>query len=44
MPEAGIVQAVEPLLAAIPDNNPTAVTAESLTRLLRAAWAGDDPK
>jgi maleylacetate reductase len=40
MPEAGIVSAVEAVLAAVPAGNPAPVTAEGLTALLRAAWEG----
>ncbi len=43
MPEAGIAEAVTPIMAAIPAGNPTPVTTDSLTALLRAAWSGDDP-
>lgn len=42
MPEEGIAQAVGPLMAAIPSSNPTPVTSENLTALLRAAWAGEE--
>jgi alcohol dehydrogenase class IV len=38
MPEDGIATAVEPILAAVPVTNPTPVTRESLTALVRAAW------
>ncbi len=41
MPEEGISRAVEPIMKAIPADNPTPVTEESLTALLEAAWAGD---
>jgi alcohol dehydrogenase class IV len=40
MPEDGIAQAVAPILAAVPPDNPTPVTEENLTALLRAAWEG----
>lgn len=40
MPEDGIAKAVEPILAAIPENNPTPVTPVNLAALLRAAWEG----
>ncbi|MDH2412549.1 maleylacetate reductase [Nocardioides sp. CER19] len=40
MPEGGIAEAVPPILAAVPGNNPTPVTEENLTALLRAAWEG----
>ncbi|MGH3349905.1 MAG: maleylacetate reductase [Nocardioides sp.] len=43
MPEGGIAEAVGPILAAIPDNNPTPVTEENLTALLTAAWSGEHP-
>jgi maleylacetate reductase len=43
MPEDGIARAVAPVLAAVPADNPTAVTEENLTALLRAAWEGSDP-
>ncbi|KUN29834.1 Maleylacetate reductase [Streptomyces antibioticus] len=42
MPEDGIARAVAPVLAAVPADNPTAVTEENLTALLRAAWEGSD--
>ncbi|MGW2571912.1 maleylacetate reductase [Streptomyces sp. NPDC001537] len=42
MPEDGIARAVAPVLAAVPAGNPTAVTEENLTVLLRAAWEGSD--
>jgi alcohol dehydrogenase class IV len=41
MPEDGIARAVGPVLAAVPDGNPTPVTPDRLTALLRAAWEGD---
>ena len=43
MPEGGIATALEPIIKAVPANNPTPVTDENLTALLRAAWAGDYP-
>ena len=43
MPEDGIAKAVDPILAVIPANNPTPVTPENLTALLRAACEGDLP-
>lgn len=43
MPEDGIARAVDPILAAIPRNNPTPVDADNLTALLRAAWEGRLP-
>ena len=36
-------EAVDAVLPAVPANNPRPVDAAALTRLLRAAWAGDDP-
>ncbi|GGS23530.1 maleylacetate reductase [Streptomyces humidus] len=43
MPEEGIAGAVGPVLAALPTNAP-ALTRDSLTALLRAAWAGEPPR
>jgi len=43
MPEAGIPAAVEAALEVAPADNPTPVTSENLTRLLRAAWEGSEP-
>lgn len=43
MPEDGVARAVEPVLRAIPADNPTPVTPEHITALLRAAWAGEEP-
>ncbi|KAA0941169.1 maleylacetate reductase [Streptomyces apricus] len=43
MPEDGIAEAVGPVLAVAPGNNPTPVTEENVTALLRAAWEGADP-
>ena len=43
MPEDGIARAVGPIMAAIPGSNPRTVTEDSLTALLQAAWAGDEP-
>lgn len=42
MPENGIEKAVAPILSATPGNNPTPVTAENMTALLQAAWAGEE--
>ena len=42
MAEADIPRIVEQVLAS-PYANPRPVTADGLTRLLRAAWAGDPP-
>lgn len=41
--ETDIPEAVQIILAAVPASNPRAVTAENLTELLRAAWAGTTP-
>lgn len=41
MPEDGIAKALGPITKAIPAGNPTPVTDENLTALLKAAWAGD---
>ncbi|MEU9289224.1 maleylacetate reductase [Streptomyces sp. NPDC048275] len=43
MPEDGIPRAVAPILEAVPADNPTPLTEENLTALLRAAWEGSDP-
>ncbi|TDP94850.1 maleylacetate reductase [Labedaea rhizosphaerae] len=40
MPAAGIDAAAAAVLAAVPAGNPTPVTLENLTTLLRAAWEG----
>jgi maleylacetate reductase len=41
--ESDLPAAVEAVLPAIPPSNPRPVDADALARLLRAAWAGDDP-
>lgn len=41
MPERGIPEATGPILAAAPANNPTPLTDQNVTALLRAAWEGD---
>jgi alcohol dehydrogenase class IV len=43
MPADGIAKAAGPIMAAIPGNNPRTVTEDSLTALLHAAWAGEEP-
>jgi maleylacetate reductase len=43
MPEDGIGAATQAVLAAVPTNNPTRVTIDNISRLLRAAWEGADP-
>ena len=42
MPQDGIAKAVGPIVAAAPANNPSPVTPESVTALLRAAWSGQE--
>lgn len=42
--ESDVPAAVEEVLAVVPTSNPTPVTAENLTALLLAAWAGEDPR
>jgi maleylacetate reductase len=42
--EDAIPAAADAILPAVPPSNPRPVTAADLRRLLRAAWAGDDPK
>ena len=41
MPEDGIAKALAPIIEAVPANNPTSVTEDNLTALLKAAWAGE---
>jgi alcohol dehydrogenase class IV len=41
MPESGIGPAAEAVLTTVPAGNPSPVTAENLTALVRAAWEGD---
>jgi alcohol dehydrogenase class IV len=43
MPADGIAKVIGPIMAAIPGNNPRTVTEDSLTALLQAAWAGEEP-
>ncbi|MEU9059689.1 maleylacetate reductase [Streptomyces sp. NPDC048430] len=43
MSEDGIARAVAPILKAVPADNPTPLTEENLTALLRAAWEGSEP-
>lgn len=43
MREDAVATAVGPILASVPANNPTPVTAENLTALLRRAWSGEEP-
>ena len=42
--ETDIPAAVDAVLAAVPPNNPTPVTATNLTELLTHAWEGRDPR
>ncbi|GAB3292245.1 maleylacetate reductase [Parasphingorhabdus pacifica] len=41
MPESGIGPAADAVLAAVPAGNPSPITTENLTALVRAAWEGD---
>ena len=43
MPEDGIAEAVDRVLAAVPAGNPTDATHDNITALLTAAFHGDDP-
>lgn len=43
MPETCVARLLGPAKAAIPTNNPTPVTDENLTALLRGAWEGPLP-
>lgn len=42
MPEGGVEAAVDAILAVAPQDNPTPVTRDGLTALLRAAWTGEE--
>jgi maleylacetate reductase len=42
--ESAIPEAAEAIVPAVPPGNPRPVTAAGLRRLLRAAWAGADPR
>lgn len=44
MPEEGIPEAVERVLAVAPASNPTPLTSDNLTALLRDAWQGTTPR
>lgn len=44
MPEEGIPEAVERILAVVPESNPVEITEENLTALLTAAYHGEDPR
>ncbi|MFD2473505.1 maleylacetate reductase [Amycolatopsis silviterrae] len=41
--EADLPAAVEAILEAVPDSNPTPATGDNLAALLRAAWEGSEP-
>ncbi|QGU03345.1 maleylacetate reductase [Corynebacterium comes] len=43
MPEGGITEAVDRVLAAVPAGNPTQATHDNITALITAAFHGDDP-
>jgi maleylacetate reductase len=43
LPADGIAKVVGPIMAAIPASNPRAVSEDSLTALLQAAWTGEEP-
>ena len=43
MPENGIAEAVERIMKVAPKDNPTPVTEENLTNMLRNAWSGATP-
>lgn len=44
MPESGIGPVAEAILAAVPPGNPTPITLDNITGLLRAAWEGVEPR
>ena len=44
MPADGIAAAADAIVAAAPAGNPTPVTTDSISELLRAAWAGKEPR
>ena len=44
MPESGIPEAVDAIVATAPATNPTPVTVEAMTHLLRCARAGEEPR
>lgn len=44
MPESGLTEAVDDIVAVAPASNPTPVTPEGIAALLRAAWEGDQPQ
>lgn len=44
MPEEGIPEAVERIMNVAPADNPTPVTRENLTNVLRDAWSGSTPR
>ena len=44
MPADDIAAAVDAILPAAPAGNPTPVTTDTISELLRAAWAGKEPR
>jgi maleylacetate reductase len=44
MPADGITPAADAIVAAAPAGNPTPVTTDTISELLRAAWAGKEPR
>jgi alcohol dehydrogenase class IV len=44
MPADGIAAAADAIVAAAPAGNPTPVTTDTISELLRAAWAGKEPR
>jgi maleylacetate reductase len=42
--ESQIPDAVEAILPVVPESNPVNVTRDDLTRLLRSAWEGAEPR
>ncbi|GAB2444060.1 maleylacetate reductase [Streptomyces incanus] len=44
MPEEGVAAAAEAVVAAAPAGNPRAVTLETISGLLQAAWEGTEPR
>ncbi|MGX4694703.1 maleylacetate reductase [Streptomyces sp. JNUCC 63] len=44
MPEEGVAAAAEAIVAAAPAGNPRAVTLETISELVQAAWEGTEPR
>lgn len=44
MPADGVAAAADAIVAAAPAGNPTPVTTDTISELLRAAWAGKEPR